>query len=72
MPSGVPVASRSYRRLIMVTTLAPCWYAAGLVRAVWLRDSRGGESRNFREVSMAGSLGVEVIDLDSEECALAG
>ncbi|MGB8470241.1 MAG: nucleoside deaminase, partial [Candidatus Sulfotelmatobacter sp.] len=23
---------RSYRKLIMVTTLAPCWYCSGLVR----------------------------------------
>ena len=23
---------KSYRRLVMVTTLAPCWYCSGLVR----------------------------------------
>jgi cytosine/creatinine deaminase len=60
---------RSYRDLIMVTTLAPCWYCSGLVRQFRIGTLVVGESRTF-----AGGLdwlrehGVEVIDLDSTEC----
>jgi len=60
---------RSYRDLVMVTTLAPCWYCSGLVRQFRIRTLVVGESRTF-----AGGLdwlrenGVEVIDLDSGEC----
>jgi len=60
---------RSYRNLIMVTTLAPCWYCSGLVRQFRIGTLVVGESRTF-----AGGLdwlrenGVEVIDLDSSEC----
>jgi cytosine/creatinine deaminase len=61
---------RSYRKLIMVTTLAPCWYCGGLVRQFGFRTLIVGESRNFQGgVDWLRSLGVEVIDLDSEECA---
>jgi cytosine/creatinine deaminase len=61
---------RSYRKLIMVTTLAPCWYCSGLVRQFGFRTMIVGESRNFQGgVDWLRSLGVEVIDLDSEECA---
>ncbi|SPE29718.1 conserved hypothetical protein [Candidatus Sulfotelmatomonas gaucii] len=60
---------RSYRDLVMVTTLAPCWYCSGLVRQFRIGKLVVGESRNF-----AGGLdwlrenGVEVIDLDNREC----
>ena len=60
---------RSYRDLVMVTTLAPCWYCSGLVRQFRIGTLVVGESRTF-----AGGLdwlrehGVEVIDLDSREC----
>ena len=60
---------RSYRDLIMVTTLAPCWYCSGLVRQFHIGTLVVGESRTF-----AGGLdwlrenGVKVIDLDSREC----
>jgi len=61
---------RSYRKLIMVTTLAPCWYCSGLVRQFGFRTLIVGESRNFQGgVEWLRSLGVMVIDLDSEECA---
>lgn len=61
---------RSYRNLIMVTTLAPCWYCSGLVRQFGFRTLVVGESRNFQGgVEWLRSLGVKVIDLDSEECA---
>lgn len=60
---------RSYRNLVMVTTLAPCWYCSGLVRQFKIGTLVVGESRTF-----AGGLdwlrenGVEVIDFDSTEC----
>ncbi len=60
---------RSYRNLVMVTTLAPCWYCSGLVRQFRIGAVVAGESRTF-----AGGLnwlrenGVEVIDLDNAEC----
>jgi cytosine deaminase len=66
---------RSYRDLIMVTTLAPCWYCSGLVRQFGFGTVVVGESGNFQGgIEWLRSLGVRVIDLDSEECAtlLAG
>jgi cytosine deaminase len=60
---------RSYRQLIMVTTLAPCWYCSGLVRQFGFGTVVVGESRNFQGgLDWLRSLGVKVIDLDSEEC----
>jgi cytosine deaminase len=60
---------RSYRNLIMVTTLAPCWYCSGLVRQFGFGTVIVGESRNFQGgVEWLKSLGVAVVDLDSEEC----
>jgi len=61
---------RSYRKLIMVTTLAPCWYCSGLVRQFGFGTLVVGESRNFQGgVDWLRSLGVRVVDLDSDECA---
>lgn len=61
---------RSYRKLIMATTLAPCWYCSGLVRQFGFRTVIVGESRNFQGgIEWLRSLGVNVVDLDSEECA---
>jgi creatinine deaminase len=60
---------RSYRELVMVTTLAPCWYCSGLVRQFRIGTLVVGESRTF-----AGGLdwlrehGVDVIDLDNPDC----
>ena len=60
---------RSYRNLIMVTTLAPCWYCSGLVRQFGFGTVVVGESRNFQGgVEWLRSLGVSVVDLDSAEC----
>jgi creatinine deaminase len=60
---------RSYRSLIMVTTLAPCWYCSGLVRQFGFRTVVIGESRNFQGgMDWLRSLGIQVIDLDSAEC----
>ncbi len=60
---------KSYRDLVMVTTLAPCWYCSGLVRQFRIGMVVVGESR-----TCAGGLewlrenGVEVVDLDSRAC----
>jgi cytosine deaminase len=60
---------RSYRDLVMVTTLAPCWYCSGLIRQFRIGTLVVGESR-----TLAGGLdwlrenGVNVIDLDNREC----
>jgi cytosine/creatinine deaminase len=60
---------RSYRDLVMVTTLAPCWYCSGLIRQFRIGTVVVGESKTF-----AGGLnwlrenGVEVIDLGNAEC----
>jgi len=60
---------RSYRDLIMVTTLAPCWYCSGLVRQFGFRKVIVGESRTFQGgIDWLRSLGIEVVDLDSQEC----
>jgi cytosine/creatinine deaminase len=60
---------KSYRRMTMVTTLAPCWYCSGLVRQFGFGRVVMGESRNFQGgVDWLRSLGIEVIDLDSAEC----
>ena len=65
----------SYRDLVMVTTLAPCWYCSGLVRQFRIGTLVVGESRNFQGgVEWLREHGVRVIDLDSQECVdlLAG
>ena len=60
---------RSYRRLIMVTTLAPCWYCSGLIRQFGFGTVVVGESQNFQGgVEWLRSLGVKVVDLNSSEC----
>src|SRR5579863_7738918 len=61
---------RSYRKLVMATTLAPCWYCSGLVRQFGFGTVVVGESRNFQGgLDWLRSLGVKVVDLNSEECA---
>lgn len=60
---------RSYRNTIMVTTLAPCWYCSGLVRQFGIGTVIVGESVTFRGgLDWLRENGVEVIDLDSDEC----
>lgn len=60
----------SYRDLTMVTTLAPCWYCSGLIRQFGFGTVVVGESRNFKGgLEWLRSLGIRVIDLDSDECA---
>src|SRR5215467_10143769 len=60
---------RSYRKLTMVTTLAPCWYCSGLIRQFGFARVVVGESRTFQGgLDWLRSLPIEVIDLDSQEC----
>jgi len=60
---------KSYKTLILVTTLAPCWYCSGLIRQFGFRTVVVGESRNFAGgVEWLRSLGVKVIDLNSSTC----
>ncbi len=61
---------RSYRDVVMVTTLAPCWYCSGLVRQFGIRTLVVGESRTFSGgLEWLRAAGVRVFDLDSDECA---
>jgi creatinine deaminase len=60
---------KSYRDLIMVTTLAPCFYCSGLVRQFGFQTVVVGEARTFQGgIEELRELGIHVIDLDSAEC----
>jgi cytosine deaminase len=60
---------KSYRDLIMVTTLAPCWYCSGLVRQFGFQTVVVGESVNFQGGEQwLRELGVTVVDLADAEC----
>ncbi len=60
---------KSYRNLIMVTTLAPCWYCSGLVRQFGFGSVIVGESKNFQGgIDWLRSLNINVLDLNSAEC----
>lgn len=60
---------RSYRKLTMVTTLAPCWYCSGLLRQFGFRRVVVGESVNFAGgVEWLRACGLGVVDLQSAEC----
>ena len=60
---------RSYKNTIMVTTLAPCWYCSGLVRQFGIGTVIVGESQTFQGgIDWLRENGVNVIDLDSQEC----
>ena len=60
---------RSYRKMTMVTTLAPCWYCSGLIRQFGFGRLIVGESLTFQGgVAWLRENGVEVVDLGSAEC----
>lgn len=60
---------RSYRGLIMVTTLAPCWYCSGLVRQFGFGTVVVGESHNFSGgAQWLREVGIEVVNLQSKAC----
>ncbi len=59
----------SYQDKIMVTTLAPCWYCSGLVKQFKIGTVVVGESVNFDGgIEWLRENGVEIIDLESDEC----
>lgn len=60
---------KSYRKTIMVTTLAPCLYCCGLILQFKIGKVVVGESVNFPGgVDWLRENGVEVVDLHSPEC----
>ena len=60
---------RSYRDMVMVTTLAPCWYCSGLIRQFRIGTVVVGNSRTFSGgIEWLRENGVKIIDLDSAEC----
>jgi cytosine deaminase len=60
---------RSYRDVVISTTLAPCWLCSGLIRQFGIGTVIVGESRTFRGgIDWLRDSRVEVIDRDSEEC----
>ncbi len=60
---------RSYRDLIMVTTLAPCWYCSGLIRQFGFKTVIVGESRTFQGgIAWLKENGIAIQDLDNPEC----
>ncbi len=60
---------KNYRQTIMVTTLAPCWYCSGLIRQFKIGTVVVGEASNFAGgIEWLKENGVEVINLNSQEC----
>ena len=60
---------RNYRKTIMVTTLAPCWYCSGLVRQFNIGTVVVGESVNFQGgIDWLRQSGTTVVDLNSQYC----
>ena len=61
---------RSYRDVMISTTLAPCWYCSGLIRQFGIGTVVVGESRTFHGgIDWLRESGVAVVDLGSDECA---
>jgi creatinine deaminase len=60
---------KSYRELIMVTTLAPCFYCSGLIRQFGFRTVIVGESETFQGgMGELRALGISVTDLADQGC----
>ena len=60
---------RSYKDMVMVTTLAPCWYCSGLIRQFRIGTVVVGESRTFAGgIEWLREHGVQVVDMDNAEC----
>lgn len=60
---------RSYRDLILVTTLAPCWYCAGLIYQFRFKQVIVGDSVNAQGgVAWLREKGFDILDLASTEC----
>lgn len=60
---------RSYRDIVMVTTLAPCWYCSGLIKQFKIGTVVVGESRTFYGgLDWLRASGVKIVDLDNKDC----
>jgi cytosine/creatinine deaminase len=60
---------RDYPECVMVTTLSPCWYCAGLVRQFNIGAVVIGEAMNFHGGhDWLRELGVEIVIVDDVAC----
>ena len=60
---------RTYRDTVLYTTLMPCYMCAGTIVQFKIPKVMVGESRTFGESrAFLESHGVEVVDLDLDEC----
>jgi cytosine/creatinine deaminase len=58
-----------FRDLILVTTLAPCWYCTGLIFQFRFKQVIVGDSVNAQGgVEWLRGKGVDIVDLASNEC----
>jgi cytosine/creatinine deaminase len=58
-----------YRDLILVTTLAPCWYCSGLIYQFRFKQVIVGDSVNAQGgVAWLRQQGLDILDLASPEC----
>jgi len=58
-----------YRDLILVTTLAPCWYCTGLIHQFRFKQVIVGDSVNVQGgVAWLRGQGFDIVDLASQEC----
>jgi len=59
----------SYRDLILVTTLAPCWYCTGLIYQFRFKQVIVGDSVNAQGgLASLHENGFNIVDLASPEC----
>ena len=58
-----------YTDLILVTTLAPCWYCSGLISQFKFKHVIVGDSVNAQGgVEWLREQGIDIVDLASAEC----
>jgi len=58
-----------YRDMILVTTLAPCWYCSGLIYQFGFNKVIVGDSVNARGgMAWLREKGIDIVDLASPEC----
>ncbi len=68
-PSAPPAANPRYRDLILVTTLAPCWYCTGLIYQFRFKQVIVGDSVNAQGgLAFLRENGFNILDLASPEC----
>jgi creatinine deaminase len=60
---------QNFRDLILVTTLAPCWYCTGLITQFRFKQVIVGDSVNAQGgVAWLREKGFDILDLASPEC----